>query len=211
MKYINRLKLAGWAALSSFVIAGCSSKVYIEREKGTDLSAYNTYQWIQITSAKGDSSNGTENKVTFLSDLANRKLKEAVDARLAEAGFRKDTKNPQILVSYDLLQELGLHQGGANAYNSPFTRWYYNPYYGHGWYQLSYPSRLYGYNTYGEYQDEDKTISLNFIDARTNKTILQAWTTQHTSNPKLTSKEINRAVQDIFRKIEINKKKQSVK
>lgn len=209
MKCINRFKLAGLAALASFVIAGCSNKVYIEREKGTDLSAYNTYQWIQITSVKGDSSNGTGNNLGFLSDLADRKLKEAVDARLAEAGFRTDTKNPQILVSYDLLQELGLHQS-ANAYSSSFTRWYYNPY-SHGWYQLSYPPQLYGYNTYGEYQDADKTISLNFIDARTNRTILQAWTTQHTSSRKLTSKEIDRAVQNIFRKIEINKKKQGVK
>lgn len=206
MKYVNKLKFVGLIALTLLVMPACTNDVYVEREKGTDLSAYTTYRWIQLNSVKGDSTSTVKSN---LSDLASRKLKEAVDANLNMAGIRLDTKRPQVFVTYDFLQEKGLHQS-SGFYGSPFTRWYFNPY-AHGWYPLYYPSQFwggYGYG-YGEYQDNDKTITLSFIDARTNKTILQAWTTQHTNSRKITSKEIDRAVQDIFKKMDIGKNRQS--
>jgi len=201
MKHLNKFKTISFVIAAAFLLAACANQVFIERDKGANLNNYSTYQWISLASVKGDSNSIVKQPV---SDLADRQLKQSVDAYMEEAGFRKDARRPQILITYDLLQEKGLHQNsGTGYYGSPFARWYFNPY-AHGWYPLYYPSQFGGYS-YGQYQDDDKTLTLSFIDANTNKTVVQVWTTEHTNSRKLRSKEIDRAVSDIFRKLNLNK------
>ncbi len=50
------------------------------------------------------------------------------------------------------------------------------------------------------------TITISMIDAKTNKTIWQGWTTEEVNSRNLTSKEIQASVKNIFRKFDLARK-----
>ena len=54
-------------------------------------------------------------------------------------------------------------------------------------------------------QVKEGTITIRLIDAKTDKTIWQGWTTDEVNSRNLTSKEIQNGVKSIFRKFDIAK------
>jgi hypothetical protein len=86
-------------------------------DKSANFAAMKTYKWVSIKGA------------TPLADLADRQVKEAVDAELATKGLTKtDTDAADLYIGYQAAV------GQEKEYTSFDTGWGYGPGWGGGWY-----------------------------------------------------------------------------
>jgi hypothetical protein len=123
-----------------------------------------------------------------------------VNDELQKNGFREVKNNPDLLLSYDLLVEKNVREQTEPMYSRPYSRVYYNPYtrrYG----QIYYPSQFLGYDSYNTPVKEG-TVSISMIDAKTDKTIWQGWTTEELNSNQFSSKEVQKNVRTIFKKFD---------
>lgn len=190
------MKLLSVAALSGLLLAGCASAAYVEKDEKVNLNHYHSYAWVEDKDAKNDSA------VTKVSDLTERTIKKAVDEQLAKTGWR-ESKRPDVLLTYEVSVEKGVRDQNNPVYSEPFTRWYYNPY-SRRYISVYYPSQFMGYDRDPQ-QVREGTITISMIDAKTDKTVWQGWTTNEVNSKNLTSKEIQSAVKNIFRKLDLAK------
>lgn len=193
MKYLRFLAVA---ALSGLLLAGCASVAHVEKDQTVNFSNYHSYAWAEAKDGGKDSSGSK------VSDLAERTIRNAVNAELAKAGW-KESKRPDVLIAYDVLVERAVRQQNNPVYTQPFSRMFFNPY-SRRWVNVYYPSEFMGYDRQ-DLQVREGTISISLIDARTEKTIWQGWTTDEVSSRNLTSKEIQNSVKSIFRKFDLVK------
>ena len=70
---------------------------------------------------------------------------------------------------------------------------------------IYYPSQFMGYDR-DRVPSREGTVTITMIDAKTEKTIWQGWTTDEVNSRNLTSKEIQTAVRSIFKKFDLAKK-----
>jgi len=189
------MKLLSVAALSGLLLAGCASVAHVEKDKTVNFNNYHSYAWVDTKESKSDSS-------VKISDLTERIIKEAVNNEMAKTGW-KESKKPDVLLTYDILVERGIKEQNNPVYSQPYTRYYYNPY-SRRYVAVYYPSQFMGYDN-DQQQVKEGTITLRLIDAKTDKTIWQGWTTDEVNSRNLTSKEIQNGVKSIFRKFDIAK------
>jgi hypothetical protein len=189
------MKLLSVAALSGLLLAGCASVAHVEKDKTVNFNNYHSYAWVDTKESKSDSS-------VKVSDLTGRIIKEAVNNEMAKTGW-KESKKPDVLLTYDILVERGIKEQNNPVYSQPYTRYYYNPY-SRRYVAVYYPSQFMGYDN-DQQQVKEGTITLRLIDAKTDKTIWQGWTTDEVNSRNLTSKEIQNGVKSIFRKFDIAK------
>ena len=187
MKIVSSLFVAG---LATAVIAGCSNRVYVQKDESEYLAKARTYAWVDTKANRDDNRNVTA--------FAQQNIRSAVDAQLAKQGWQQTTNNPDVLVSYDILVERNRVRQSQPVYSQPFTRVYYNPWF-RRWGTIYYPSEFIGYDNYSVPVKEG-TVTITMMNPNTDKTIWQAWTTQDLQSNKLTSDEVNKAVRDIFKK-----------
>jgi hypothetical protein len=193
---INKWKQ--WAGVMAFalLIAGCSSTAHIEKDDTADFSSYKTFAWV----GKIDGEKGNEKSI----DLAEQKLKSAVNAELEKAvGWKEVKNNPDILLSYDVLVERTSKENSSPVYSRPFTRFIYNPY-TRRYATIYYPSQFLGYER-DERPIKEGTVTISMIDVKTDKMIWQGWSTDEVNSRNFTSKEIQAAVRSIFKKFDIAK------
>lgn len=189
MKKLQML-LGSFAAV--ILLAGCAATAYIEKDADTDFSQYRTFSWIQKANAEQDAS-----------AIATEKIRSTVNEVLQQTGWRLVKENPDVLLSYDVLVERNMKQESEPVYTRPHTRVYYNPYtrrYG----TIYYPPQFLGYDNY-ETSVKEGTLTLTMIEAKSDKTVWQGWTTTEVPKGKMTSKEIAAGVKSIFRKFDIAK------
>lgn len=192
------LKFLSAVALSGLLLAGCASVAHVEKDDTANFSSYRSYTWVEARDSKNDSAK------TRVSDLTERKIREAVNAELAKAGWRETKHKPDVLISYDVMVERGVKENSDPVYSQPFTRYVYNPY-TRRWISIYYPSEFIGYDR-NQRSVKEGTVTISVIDAKTEKTVWQGWTTDEVNSQNLTSKEIQNAVKSIFRKFDIAKK-----
>lgn len=187
-------KLWGGSLGIVFLLASCAPAAHIEKDDATDFSRYKTFAWIE----KEETTKGKKN------DLAEQKIRQAVNKELEKtAGWKETKKNPDILLSYDVLVERSTKQNSEPVYSQPFTRTFYNPY-RRRFVNVYYPSRFQGYDNYNS-QVREGTITVTMTDPDTDKTVWQGWTTDEVDSRNLSSKEIQTSVKAIFRKFDIAK------
>ena len=189
------MKLLSVAALSGLLLAGCASVAHVEKDKTVNFNNYHSYAWVETKESKNDST-------VKVSDLTERIIKEAVNNEMAKTGWR-ESKKPDVLLTYDILVERGIKEQNNPVYSRPYTRYYYNPY-SRRYVAVYYPSQFMGYDNDQE-QVKEGTITIRLIDAKTDKTIWQGWTTDEVNSHNLTSKEIQNGVKSIFRKFDVAK------
>lgn len=182
--------------LSGLLLAGCASVAHVEKDESVNLGNYKSFAWIETKESKEDSA-----KVK-VSDLTERKIREAVNGELAKAGW-KESKRADVFLTYDVVVEKGLREQNNPVYSQSQTRYFYNPY-SRRWVSVYYPSQLLGYNR-EQQQVKEGTVTISLIDAKTDKTVWQGWTTDEVSGRNLTSKEIQASVKSIFRKFDVAK------
>jgi hypothetical protein len=191
------IKSLGVLALSGLLLAGCASVAHVEKDKSANFSSYHTYAWIDTKDNQNDSAK------TRVSDLTERRIREAVNAELSKTGWKEAKHRPDVLLSYDVLVERSIKDDNNPVYSSPYTRYYYNPY-TRRWNSLYYPSQFLGYDN-NQRAVREGTLTVSVIDAKTEKTVWQGWTTDEVNSRNLTSKEIQSSVKSIFRKFDVAK------
>lgn len=191
MKYLKSYSL--WIlALGAFVFTSCGSTAHIEKDASADLDKYHTYSWID-----------KDSKGKLKNDIAEQNLKTIVNEELQKNGFKEVKNNPDLLLNYDLLVEKSVKERSEAVYSEPTTRVYYNPYtrrYG----TIYYPSQFLGYDKYAT-PVKQGTVSISMVDAKTDKTIWQGWTTDELDGNRFSSKEVLKNVKSIFKKFEASK------
>lgn len=190
---MRNLKLWSGVLGIVFLLASCASTAHIEKDDNTDFSKYKTFAWIEKEGIKKDRKN----------DLAEQKIRDAVNKELEKAGWRESKTDPDVLLSYDVLVERSVRQESEPVYSNPFTRTFYNPY-SRRFYRVYYPSRFVGYDNF-DVNTREGTVTISMIDASTEKTVWQGWATDEVGSRHMTTKEIQNSVKAIFRKFDIAK------
>ena len=191
---MKNLRFFGIATIVALLLVSCASVAHVERDETVDFSNYKTFAWID-TKEKKDQQKG--------SDLLEKNVVQAVNAELQKAGWRESKTKPDVLLSYDVLVEKAIKEDRNPLYSRSFTRTYYNPY-TRRWFSVYYPSQFMGYDERA-YEVREGTVTISMIDAKTEKTIWQGWTTDQVNSRNLTSKEIQSSVKSIFRKFDVVK------
>jgi hypothetical protein len=192
----NIFKTCVAAAFAGLLLAGCASTAHVEKDKTVNLNNYKTFAWVDTRESRNDTVK------TKVSDLTERTIKEAVNEELEKVGW-KQSKRPDVLLTYDVLVERNVKEENNPVYSQPLTRYYYNPY-SRRWISVYYPSEFLGYDR-DRRPVREGTLTLRIIDARTDKTIWQGWTTDEVASRNLTSKEIRNGIKSIFRKFDVAK------
>ncbi|MGV3657712.1 MAG: DUF4136 domain-containing protein [Chitinophagaceae bacterium] len=189
---MKRLKTFLFMVFAGLLLTGCASVAYVEKDDTVNFSNYKTYTWVD-TKEKEESKGANS--------LTEQHIRKAVDEELARQGWRKSSNQPDVLLSYDVLVERALKQNREPVYTQPFTRTFYNPY-TRRWGYIYYPSRFAGYDRI-QYEVQEGTVTISMIDAASEKTVWQGWTTDEMASRNLTGKEIQASVKSIFRKFDV--------
>ena len=192
MKQLN-LKAAIVAVLGIVILAGCASSTHIEKDETVNFSKYKTFTWLH----------GDEGKLENQSDLIETKIRNAVTKEFEKIGWRESKTKPDVILDYDILVERSSKNEREPVYSQPYSRLIYNPY-TRRYATIYYPSQFLGYESYEKIIKEG-TVTVTMIDARTDKTVWQGWTTGEVTNRNLTNKDIQKAVASIFKKAELAK------
>ena len=194
---MKSLKFFGAVAFAGLLLAGCSSVAHVERDKTVNFSNYQTYDWVETSKDKNDSVKSN------VSDLTEKRIRQAVDEELAKSGWRAARNKPDVFISYDVLVERGTKNINSPVYSDPYTRYFYNRY-TRRWNSIHYPSQFLGYDN-EQRSVKEGTITISLIDAKSGNTIWQGWTTDEVNSSNLTSREIQNSIKSIFRKFDIAK------
>lgn len=191
---MKSFKFFGLFAIATFLLASCGSVAHIEKDDTVNFTNYKTFAWVSSSETASDSA---KKAIT----LTEQNVRNAVNAELAKEGWREVKNRPDVLLSYDVLVERAVKQENDPVYSRPYTRYVYNPY-TRRYIALYYPSQFLGYNN-DQYEVRQGTVTISMVDAKTNKTVWQGWTTDEVNSKNLTSKEIANSVKSIFRKFDI--------
>lgn len=192
MKRIN-LKSAIVAVLGIVILAGCASSAHIEKDESVNFSKYKTFTWLH----------GDEGKLENQSDLVESKIRAAVTKEFEKIGWRESKNKPDVILDYDVLVERSSKAQKDPVYSQPYSRLIYNPY-TRRYATIYYPSQFMGYESY-EKVIREGTVTISMIDARTDKTVWQGWTTGEVNSKNLTNKEIQKAIVSIFKRSDLAK------
>lgn len=190
MKLWNKLLVI---VLAGLMIAGCSSPVYVQKDDTTNLDNYRTYMWVDTKAHEHDNS-------TKATAYADQTIRNAVNAELIKLGWKEVSDNPDAFISYDILVERATEQRSDPVYTRPVSRVYYNRF-ARRWGTIYYPSQFVGYDTY-TVPVKEGTVTISIVDSKTDKIVWQGWTTENLNYARITNKEINRSVKNIFNKFD---------
>jgi hypothetical protein len=190
MKKLSLKLLSGLAIVA--VLASCASTAYVEKDHSVNFNRYKTYTWIQ-----------KDEKEKRNNDIMEGTIHNAVNQELAKAGWKEVDSRPDVLIGYDVLVERNMKQQSSPVYSQPYSRVFYNPY-SRRYSTIYYPSQFLGYDD-NQRPVREGTITISMIDAKTDKTVWQGWTTDEVNSRNLTSKEIQNSVKSIFKKFDVAK------
>jgi hypothetical protein len=186
---MKKINIAAMLMILAVLIYSCSTPAYVEKDSGTNFSNYKSYMWVDIKSSENDASS----RATAFADIS---VHNAVNAELNKWGWREVTDNPDVLVSYDVLVERNVETQNDPVYSQPYSRLYYNPY-TRRWSTIYYPSQFLGYQQY-QVPVREATMTITMIDADTDKTIWQGWTTERL-NGGIRDLDVKKGVRNIFK------------
>jgi hypothetical protein len=191
---MKSFKFFGLFAIAAFMLASCGSVAHIEKDDTVNFRNYKTFAWVNSSETQSDSA---QKPVS----LTEQNVRKAVNTELAKQGWREVRNRPDVLLSYDVLVERTIKQDNDPVYSQPYTRYVYNPY-TRRYVAIYYPSQFLGYNN-DQYEIRQGTVTVTMVDAKSNKTVWQGWTTDEVNSRNLTSKEIANCVKAIFRKFDM--------
>src|SRR5215212_8559923 len=85
------MKFLSVVALSGLLLAGCASVAHVEKDDNVNFSSYHSYAWVNSKQDLNDSGK------TKVSDLTERRIREAVNAELAKSGWKEAKHRPDVL------------------------------------------------------------------------------------------------------------------
>lgn len=179
------------------LLTGCASTAHIEKVEGVDMSKYSNYSWIRSSSEQK-----LQSPVSNAS-IMETKLRKAIGKQLEKQGWKESHRNPDVLISFDIVVEHTQRESSQAVYSPGMTRFLYNPR-SSRWVPIYFPSRYLGEDRY-TVPVKEGTLTVTMVDAQTEKVIWQGWTTSEVDNRNLTQKEIDKIVGAIFKKADLTK------
>jgi hypothetical protein len=200
--------------LPVLLAVGCAAPAHVEKDETADFTHYKTFAWVNSSEnkevkhadnkkddkEKKEDNNKKEDK-TRRNDLMDKQVQAAVNKELEKEGWHEDKNHPDVLISYDMLVERATKDASNPVYSNPYSRIYYNPYlrrYG----TIYYPSTFLGYDN-NPVSIREGTLTVTMVDAKTDQTVWQGWTTGEVNSRNVTQKEIQGSVRSIFKKFDV--------
>jgi len=174
----------------SLAFAGCNVTSHTEKAEGTNFSNYKTFAWANA----GD----TKKADRADNDIIDNNIKNSVSEELINKGWTEADNNPDVLLDYTVAVKRGSKRETDPVYTYPYTQYLYSR---RGVYSIWYPSDLMSYHSYNVPFEEGE-LTVNMIDAKTNKLIWQGWAQGEINNRNITTKEATAQVKSIFKKFE---------
>lgn len=183
------------SALLAMVLVSCSVSSGVEVAKGVNFNNYKTFGWA-IT-------NGVTKSGRSDNDIVDNNIKNAVGAELEAKGWVEADSHPDVLLDYNIMVEKGVRTETDPVYPYPYSGYFYSPWRGRRGYFYN-PYFLAGYRTYNVPFTEG-TLTVNMIDAKTNKLIWQGWAKGDVANRGITSQQAETDVKSIFKRLNLPK------
>ena len=193
---MKKMTLVLGVVMSIFILSSCGSTAHVQKDDTFDFSKARTYAWVEGTQVD----KGISTPKTRASDLTDRKIRESIEKNLQVNGWSKSTKNPDVFLVYDVDVQNESRNVSDPVYSQPTTRWFYNPYQ-RRYVPVYYPSQFLGYDNRTETVKEG-TLTLTMLNADTDKTIWQGWTTSQVNGRTLSDREIDNNVKAIIKKMD---------
>jgi len=183
------------AVAAVFWFTSCSVTTHVETAAGVNFSNYKTFGW-----ANG---NGEKKEDSADNDIVDNNIKNAISMQLKNKGWKETTQAPDVILDYNVMVEKKVNQVSEPVYNYPYTHYYYNRR-RHGMNYMYYPNDLMGYHTYNV-PFKQGTLTVNMIDAKTNKLIWEGAAQGDVSSKTVTTGEMQTDVTSIFKKFNLPK------
>ena len=177
--------------MAAVALASCGVPAHVERDPSVDLKDYKTFAWLS-------DHEGTKKDGKNYQNFEERNLKALVNTQLEKNGFRQVRSNPDILVDYDIMVESDVKNQSESVYSRPYVRYFYNPY-TRRINSVYYPSQYLGENSYAV-PYKSGTITLNFVDTKTNNLVWQGWAETEIISKRVQQDEMKKVVKAIFKR-----------
>ena len=179
---------------SVFIFTSCAVTTHVETAAGVDFNNYKTFGWANGNGEKKeDADNG----------IVDNNIKNAITTQLENQGWKETSQNPDVILDYNVMVEKKVNQVSEPIYSYPYTHYYYNGWRRRGGY-MYYPNDLLGYHTYN-IPFKEGILTVNMVDAKTNKLIWQGSAQGDVSNSTVTTQEMQSDVTSIFKKFNLPK------
>ena len=182
------------AVLSTLLLASCSVTTHVETAAGVNFNSYKTFGWANV--------NGERKEDIADNDIVDNNIKNAISKQLENKGWKETTQSPDVILDYNVMVEKKVSHASEPVYSYPFTHYYYNRW-RHRMGYIYYPNDLLGYHTYNV-PFKQGTLTVNMVDAKTNKLIWQGSAQSYVSNKTVTTGEMQIDVTSIFKKFSIS-------
>lgn len=194
MKYNLKIFTIAIVTVSSLAI-GCNVTSHTEVAKGVNFTKYKTFAWAEPQNKK--KADRADN------DIVDNNIKNAVSDELVKKGWQETDENPDVLLNYGVAVKRENNHQTEPMYSYPHTQYFY---WGRRIYSVWYPSTLIGTRSYNVPFHEGQ-LTINMVDAKTNRLIWQGWAQGEINSSKVNSKEVEAQVKSIFKKFKypINK------
>lgn len=172
----------------STITISCNITSHTEVAKGVNFANYKTFAWAEPQNKK--KADRADN------DIVDNNIKNAASEELTKRGWAEVDNNPDVLLNYGVAVQRGNKHETDPVYSYPHTQYFY---WGRRIYSVWYPSTLIGTRSYNVPFHEGQ-LTLNMVDAKTNKLIWQGWAQGEINSSKVNSKEVEAQVKSIFKK-----------
>jgi hypothetical protein len=163
--------------LFALLLTGCSSvSTDYDFDATADFSKYRSFQWIPASAERV--ANPAE-----LSQLQDRRIRDAVQKNLAEKGISPAAANPDLIVAYSTRID-------------PKTEVIDDGYHGYGYW--GYRGSYYRPSSMQVYQYEEGTLIVDLIDARRKQLVWRGKAVGIVGDYADSENRINEAVQQLF-------------
>jgi hypothetical protein len=177
---------------AAVILTSCNTTSHVEVAQGVNFSNYKTFGWLNDSLDKSGRTNN---------DIVDNNIKNSISTQLEKQGWKETDQQPDVLVDYNVMVKKGVREAIDPVYNYPFSGYYFNPWRHRMGYFYN-PNVLRGYNTYNV-PFKEGTLTVNMLDAKTNKLIWQGYSTGDVSSKNVTTQEAQADVKSIFRKFHL--------
>ena len=190
-KHLSILSLAIGSAIA---FTSCSTTTHVEVAQGVNFSNYKTFGWANDSLSKSGRSDN---------DIVDNNIKNSISAELEKQGWKEADQQPDVLVDYNVIVEKEVRRVTDPVYPYPYSAYYYNSWRHRMGYYYN-PGFFRSYHTYNV-PFKEGTLTVNMLDAKTNKLIWQGSAKGDVSSKNVTTVEAQNDVKSIFKKFEMPK------
>ena len=179
---------------TAFALSSCSTTSHVAVAQGVNFNSYKTFGWTNdVTKKAGRVDN----------DIIDNKIKNSISADLEKKGWQETDQQPDVLIDYNVMVEKKVKKEADPVYAYPYSGYYYN-----GWrHRMGFfynPVMLAGYHTYNV-PFKEGTLTVNMMDAHTNKLIWQGWSRGEVGSRNVTTNDVKHDVKSMFKKFDLPK------